>query len=430
MPLLALLVEAPVVAQGNDTSIPKLVFAHYMVCCPPNGGKASVEDFMGEIQNAQSHGIDGFALNDGGWDKSEPEYKQRTLMIYEAAARLKSGFKLFVSVDGKAANELEDIIDTVKVLPNQFKVNGRPVLSTFSGSGTDGLQGRQLLATAHRKGVFFVPYFFPRPHLTERPSSVDTEDIASKYSDLDGFFYFGAAGSGEALAASNEAHAHTWRGRGKVYMASVTPYYLGYGVNFRVFETKGFQAMAEEWESAIHGDASWVEIVTWNDWGESTYVSPIPTTGLLSQILTPHTAYLEASRYYIDWFKSGKQPSITHDHIFYFYRLHPSTLAVSTSPSGPQKMGKPAGGQLLVDHVFVTAYLKSAGRVTIVSGGRPTSFDLSAGVHQIEAPFNIGAQQFILERGGQRAINKQGERSISATDTTSRYNYFSGGAED
>src|SRR5579872_2193765 len=86
----------------------KMVFAHYMVCCPTAGGGATVEDFKHEIQEAQSRGIDGFALNCGGWNKSEPHYKVRTLEIYEAARRLGTGFQLFISADGAAQNEIED----------------------------------------------------------------------------------------------------------------------------------------------------------------------------------------------------------------------------------------------------------------------------------------------------------------------------------
>lgn len=418
-------------AYGSD--VPKLVFAHFMVCCDAAGGSPTVETYMSEIQYAQAHGVDGFALNCGGWSKSEPQYKLHASMMYEAAARLKSGFQLFISADGKARDEMDDMVDSLGNHPNQLHVNGRPVLSTFGG----GPQGRQLIDTAHRKGAFFVPFFYPPANLvsrgtsSERPGFTETEGLAQLYPDVDGFFFFGAAGSSEELAASNQAHAKTWRGRGRVFMASVTPFYLGYGANFRVFDTRGFQGMAHEWETAINSDANWVEIVTWNDWGESTYLSPTPKTGPLAPLLLPHTAYLDASRYYIDWFKSGRPPAIDRDKIFYFYRLQPASVPVPTMPANaPSPSAKPANSQVLQDKVYVTAFLKSPARLTIVSGGRQATFDLHGGVNQVETPFFQGAQQFILSRQGQTLIDKQGERAISAADPTSRDNYFSGEAEN
>ena len=36
--------------------------------------------------------------------------------------------------------------------------------------------------------------------------------------------------------------------------------------------------MAKEWEAAIYANADWVEIVTWNDYMENTYISPIKYT--------------------------------------------------------------------------------------------------------------------------------------------------------
>nr|WP_319566520.1 endo-1,3-alpha-glucanase family glycosylhydrolase [uncultured Rhodoferax sp.] len=199
--------------------VSKLVFAHYMVCCPAAGGAATVEDFMDEIREAQSRGVDGFALNNGGWNITEPHYEVRTLRIYAAAEKLNSNFKLFISADRKVKDEIEDIVNTVKNLPNQLKVSGRPVLSTFGGEIGAVTNDKGLVSRARGTGAFFVPYFYPRPQVKERPSAEDARDLADHYPELDGFFYFGAAGSGSELSQSNAVTAHAWTSRGKVFMA-------------------------------------------------------------------------------------------------------------------------------------------------------------------------------------------------------------------
>ncbi|MBM3501590.1 MAG: hypothetical protein FJX74_23290, partial [Armatimonadetes bacterium] len=233
------------------------VFAHYMVCNPRAGGDAGVEDYMAEIRDAQAAGIDGFALNCGGWTRREPHYKQRTALIYEAARRLDTGFLLFISADyagDLTLEETRDMVASFRDHPNQFRHDGKPVLSTFSGEGADNNAGRELIAFLGRefpdgegaRGVCFVPYYMPRPSITELPDKSHADQVFDTFPGLDGFFYFGAAGTGDALAASNALLADKWVGAGRVYMASVTPYYRGLGGNYRCFETRGFESMAAE----------------------------------------------------------------------------------------------------------------------------------------------------------------------------------------
>jgi hypothetical protein len=53
---------------------------------------------------------------------------------------------------------------------------------------------------------------------------------------------------------------------------------------------------------------------------------------------------------------------------------------------------------------------------------------VSAGVDDVEMPFQPGAQRFVLTRHGKTVIDKTGEKPIQATDTSSRFNYFAGEA--
>src|SRR5260370_30087985 len=46
------------------------VFAHYMVAWPRGGPQATVASYPAEFRDAHTRGIDGFALNCGGWDAS------------------------------------------------------------------------------------------------------------------------------------------------------------------------------------------------------------------------------------------------------------------------------------------------------------------------------------------------------------------------
>lgn len=432
----------PAVAPPPAAALPvKQVFAHYMVCCTASGGAPTLDDYKKEIQEAQKRGVDGFALNVGGWQKVQSIYKTRTSQMYEAARQLGTGFKLMVSMDYCCGNGVDDTRDAVRSFkdhPNQFRYDGKPVISTFAGEGSTNANGQKLVQAVHEEGGIFVPYFYPHPEVTEIPAQKHVDQVFNTFPDLDGFFYFGAAGNGKQLAQANARLAQKWTGAGKIFMAGISPYYRANGGNYRVFETRGFQGMAEQWESAIANNATWAEIVTWNDWNESSYVGPFGAPaetnmwkGNFGPKMLSHVAYLDASRYYIDWFKNGSPPPITQDELYYFYRLHPRDLKATVNASDDKKgVGQPYGAANLVDMVFVTAYLKDAATLTITSGNQTQKMELKAGVQQVEMPFGVGPQRFVLERGGKIIFDKTGEHEISATDTSSRFNYFAGSASN
>jgi hypothetical protein len=330
--LLLLAMCATQVQAEPDVSNPprkpgKYVFAHYMVCfSPPDGTGDTVADYKREILSAQQHGVDGLALNCGAWN-AKPEsayYKTRALAIYEAAQQLGTDFKLFLSADYAAALSLEetrDIVETFRNHPNQFRHQGKPVLSTWDG----GQKQADFIKNEFQgdRAIVFVPCFLPRRNV-DNPGE----------SELDQFF--------------------------KDY-----PYIDG---------------------------------------------------------------YLDASRYYIDWFKTGVAPAITQDRIFYFYRLHPKKLEGINKP-GYKGTDRPIGWKALEDDVYVTTFLTAPAKLTIYTGGTNQSFDLPAGVHHVRLPFAPGPQRFVLQREGKILIDKTGEHEISATDAWGNFNYFAGGAQ-
>ena len=115
--------------------------------------------------------------------------------------------------------------------------------------------------------------------------------------------------------------------------------------------------------------------------------------------------------------------------MFYFYRLHPAGLAVTVNAADERKgNGRPARADTLLDHVFVTTFLTAPARLTLHSGATQRSFDLSAGVQHVSMPFASGAQRFVLQRAGKTLLDKTGEHEITATDGSSRFNYFAGSA--
>jgi glucan endo-1,3-alpha-glucosidase len=311
--------------------VPHLVFAHYMVCCPRLGHDATVEDFKSEIRDAQTRKLDGFVLNLGNWSK-ESYYRDITRRMFQAAKELSSGFKLFFSFDGTPPADALVMLSEFGEHPNYFRVNHRPVISSYSGSPKWGFDMAKKLNDRGIEPLLILNYQylsdfpFAKNYIT--PTAGFLDRLYAENPILDGYFFFALDLGYKPAPTVIPLVAERSRAAGKISMVGISPFYRGLRGNFRVFEGGGFRGMAAQWMAAIQSGVNWVEIVTWNDWGEATYVAPFgePRDQDLWNYqwgpLLAHVGFLDASAYFIDWFKTGVAPAIQNDRIFYFYRLH------------------------------------------------------------------------------------------------------------
>jgi glucan endo-1,3-alpha-glucosidase len=174
----------------------RLVFAHYMLTNQDYQGDSDptqelkIASYEREILEAQAIGIDGFALNAGGW-LNQAYYIRYAAQMFEAAVRLHSGFKLLFSADMCCGNGIADVEDMMRRFANNpryapvyFCYRGAYVLSTFAGDQLGAAFWQQIrtdlatgahpstqaepsvLATASGPPgnapvqIFFVPAFF------------------------------------------------------------------------------------------------------------------------------------------------------------------------------------------------------------------------------------------------------------------------------
>jgi glucan endo-1,3-alpha-glucosidase len=416
---------------GETNSNPHLVFAHYMVAFATYG--ESVEAYRKEIMEAQAANIDGFALNVGAWDDIQSYYKRRVELIYQAAEQLGTGFKLFFSVDFEDPTNIVNMVESYANRTNSFRYQGKIVLSSYGhndvpSAGWPGMDWTNaILGKLRQDGypVFFIPYFFSDP-VEELPNSIDATNVLNKYAGiLDGLFDFAVGGELEDTIASNAQYAYVVNQSGKVSMTSVYPNYWGcvqYTIGRRYYESLGGEGTELQWDQLIGYSPDWVEIVTWNDFNESTYVSPAINPGQYPQsasISSPrrntHAGYLELSKYYITWYKSGSQPAIDRDALFYFYRIQPRDLMITND------IPVTWIAQYVQDELFLTTMLKSPARLVVTSGGVRTEYEQASGISHVRVPFQVGAQTFELWRGGSRLglIN-----APPVTTSLTNYNFF------
>ena len=454
----------------------RMVFAHYMLAnqdYEPNDptGERNITSYEREIRQAQSIGIDGFALNAGGWFK-EPRYIRRASQMFEAAYRLHSNFKLMLSADMCCSNDATDVEDMVRRFANHprysaiyYKHNGRFVLTTFSGSshgpafwqqlrddlekGTHPSQQAAPGALSTASGISssaplcleLIPAFFWGGEL---PTAANIQAGLDDYTSIiDGAFYWGIAGVpglGHApdQLPSSEAYASVLHTAGKIYMAPICFQFWGANAG-RYYEYSGYSGMRAMWINAIrvtHPD--WVEIITWNDFVEGTYVSPIDDPAKYAgandldagaappstlRFYHSHRGATELLAYFIQWYKTGHQPAIRNDTIYWAYRtqLAPDpTSATTIKQYGP-----------VANVVYITANLTAPATLLVTFGSTTKAIDLPAGSTDVEAPILSGyAPHFVLTRGKAQLTQATGDDAVTTEQLAPNFYYSTGSAHD
>jgi glucan endo-1,3-alpha-glucosidase len=402
---------------------PHYVFAHYMVCYATYG--ETIQGYGREIREAQAAGIDGFALNVGAWSGPDTYYKSRVQLLYQAAELLGTNFKFFFSVDMGDTNDIVDMISTYAARTNTFRYENKVVVSTFGQNDLDWINS--IFTPLKNRGisVFFIPHFWPDP-VTELPAYRGAVGILNVCSNLlDGLFLFGAAGLPYQLAQCNSNYAAAVHAAGKVFMASYTAHYWGNSQTSsgrRYFESDGGEGTILQWNAIIASQPDWVEIVTWNDFNESTYLSPVDNPEQYEgQVVSPHryshAGFLELSKRYIAWYKTGMPPAINNDVLFYFYRTHSMNLMAADTNDIPVtwRIGD------LADVIYITVILTATAQLNIVSGTNSATYSLPAGLQQLRTPFAAGSQTFTLTRSGTQVLSVQGPPILSQI---ANYDFF------
>jgi hypothetical protein len=426
----------------------RLVFAHYMLTNQDYQGDSDptqelkIASYEREIREAQAIGIDGFALNAGGW-LHQTYYIRYAAQMFEAAIRLHSGFKLMFSADMCCGNGIADVEDMMRrfagnprYAPVYFKFRGAFVLTTFAGDKLGVAAWQQVradLATGANPSmqaeptvlptadgfpnnapmqIFLVPAFFWGGELPSR-SSIQ-QSFGEWRTTLDGFLYWGIAGvpgSGGALdqLPSSHSYAAVLHDAGKLYIAPICLQFWGANAN-RYYEYGGAAGMRALWMDAISvTHPEWVEIITWNDFIEGTYISPIddpnryPGASFLDSTGVPigtlgyfhsHKGATALLSFFIRWYKTGVEPVISHDAIYYFYRTQLKD-ADAGSPPVAHKFGPVA------DLVYITANLTAPAELRVTAGGQTRTLHLQAGSTDVQTPILAGDPPFFqLIRNG------------------------------
>jgi glucan endo-1,3-alpha-glucosidase len=361
-------------------------------------------------------GIDGFALDFGGWSQY-PYYQTRMAGMYQAANALGTGFKLFQVPDlgNPATLSAADILDAATSYcdnPAQLTYNGKCVLSAWAadwlGDRTPSYWQNNVLTPLANAGhpTVFVPHLFLGGNGTEMPTASGAAASESTWNSVvDGYYFFGLVGvptytDSPSLLHASEAVASVTHANNKIYMAPASLQYWGSrqsNAGRRYFEYYGGQGTENQWNSIINVQRpQWVTLTTWDDFGES-YMTPSTSFTQNPWSTLPHGASLALASYFIQWFKTGVPPAITKDQLYYFYRQSPKSSG-SACTDGFGNVSTFYGN--ITDSIYVTTLLTAPATLTVNTGGNVTTYNLNAGITHTTIPFSVSATQaFALSRG-------------------------------
>lgn len=364
-----------------------------------------VDNLRTEIRQAKTAGIDGFAVNLMGvsglnWDTA--------LDLFTAAE--KESFKIIPMVDGSAgisqltAAQVASSLATLYKSPAAFKIGKDYLLSSFKAEGQTPTWWKQVidqLETKHGVPVSFQAVFL----------AANDANMKAFASFSDSFGNWGERNP--RVIGKLPVYDDLAENYGKDWIEPVAPQDMR--PRSSVFAEAGnTEALRAGWNKAIRDDADYVQMVTWNDYSESTQFAPSVAHG---------SAFLEISRYYSDWFHTGTAPKITEDELFLTHRTQfaDAKSAVKQKPIEPTLSGS---ANDVRDTAEALVFLTAPATVEITVGGVKSTFNAPAGVSAFTAPLKLGSVQAKVIRGGEAVKTATSPFKVVATPEVQDLQYY------
>lgn len=427
------------VVAAPPISKPHLVLAHYMPCFPPAGisdndywygarmdpktdnltarpalvARGAIDDinaYIDEVRLAKAYGLDGFLVDE--LEDNDAYFHAWTSLL--KAAEIVGGFYIGVMPDHACLGDVTEVtrnpdhkvfqdkvlhwLQAGKDSPALLRYDGKPVVFTYGGGYPDSNgapQGLKKLvvdwmadhgtpiAFGATLGCDWPVYKFP--YANDPQTGYQTMSFATgTFSPLKG------------MTKLREQALNYWP---KDFMQMGENAFALYDSKAGGYPRYDAPEMSKtyrdywEWNITHRDQIKWVMLITWNDWGE-TAIAPSNNHSM---------AWAPVTRYYAEWFKTGKAPKITRDVVAIFHRAHPygAKLRLAQQTVAGEKARKGFGIlNTPEDSVEAVAFLKAPATLVLDTGGKMTRSKVKAGVHSLVAPFALGVQRAYIERHG------------------------------
>lgn len=361
-------------------------------------------DLRTEIGQAKSVGIDGFAV-----DVFDTRATSSVVgRILRAAAEV-GNFTVVTTADmtgplaAMTAADFAADVAPYLTAPGSFHLSdGRPVLGAFAADAQAPAWWSSVFDTLRDKfklAVAFVPTF------------LDVADNPEKFAAFSyGFSMWGGrdplamttydVGRGSPVDVIRRTHQ-----LGKLWMQPVA--FQDSRPRSGTFEESDNGLTNRlAWQIADQQHAEWVQLITWNDYAESTAMAPSVAHGW---------RILDMNAYDIARFKLGRPPLIVRDTLYVSYRSQP----VSALPVYPETslMHLVPSGVSARDMIEVVAFATAPSQVRITTGTQQYSCHVPAGRGICTFPLSLGSISVEMRRDGDGVVVARAQSNADVTQS-------------
>ncbi|PYI21842.1 hypothetical protein BO99DRAFT_316686, partial [Aspergillus violaceofuscus CBS 115571] len=282
------------------------------------------------------------------------------------------GFKLFFSFDyaGNGALPKEVVISYITKYAASsayFQHGGQPFVSTFEGPNN----ANDWVDIKGQTGCFFIPDW----------SSVGAKAAMAK-GVADGLFSWAAwAWGGQEMNTYVDASYRDYL-KGLPYMMPVSPWFYtnlpGYNKNWL---WRSDNLWYDRWQEVWYLQPEFVQIISWNDYGESHYIGPVYEKSMAAFDIgrapfnyvenMPHDGWRALLPFVIDMYKSNTTV-IVNEGLVTWFRPQPRAACNdgnTTVNTVSQLQIESLPTELVEDHVFFSALLGRNADVSVTVGG-------------------------------------------------------------
>ncbi|KAF9889444.1 hypothetical protein FE257_007346 [Aspergillus nanangensis] len=346
----------------------KGVFAHFML---GNTNNYTQDEWRADMVAAQKAKIDAFAINTGYGLNGTNDLLDAAFTVAKDL-----DFKLFLSFDysGDGHWPADQVLDVLKKFtPHAAWYKGsdnKPLVSTFEGAQAGGDWGK----IKEKVECTFIPDW----------SSLHP-DIAMGRGPVDGLMSWEAWPNGTSEMTTDKDMEYMKVLNGKPYIMPVSPWFYTNMVRYhKNWVWQGDDLWYKRWEQVLEVDPEYVEIISWNDFGESHYVGPIHDDSLGVFYWSgapfdyakdmPHDGWREFLPYIIDlWKNGGKDAEIETEGLVSWYRINPAASCNSGKTTGNTEMQNQdtvSPEDVLKDQIFYSALLDVPADVMVSIDGK------------------------------------------------------------
>jgi hypothetical protein len=353
---------------------------------PRRSAQWIIEDLEQDIRWASWIGIDAFLFNIINID-AKSEFWQLLRQMLTAAERVGSDFRVIPNIDASiltqpTAEEVAAALISVRDHPMWLKdPSGDLTLGAFMPEVWPIERWRRLLDALAQAGVR-VRLLWTFLNVRQAPSDlVRLADIVSEW-----------GGNFPDAVTSLAPVARYVSDLGKRWCAPVWPQDVRSkdGIYAEAANSRLFRA---GWTAAIESGADHLQLITWNDYTEGSEIRP--STGI-------QYSFYDLAAFYVAWFKTGRQPRLVRDVLFYFHRVEPTSARRDASLQ--KQAFKLHGGREPVDQIELLAFLTAPGELEIELNGAIAGKTAPAGVTALYTPLGPGRPSFRLKRQGRVVI--------------------------